>query len=188
MLELETFIDDLPLVFLDVETTGLDPALGDRVCEVALLRCVGADVVDSYQQLVNPTRRMSPGAYAVHGISDEMLADAPLFPQIADDLIALLDGAVFVGHNAPFDWSFVAWCYAAEGMDNPFGYKALDTKALATGELNIHWFDSNKGIIAHRLGLPAEDMGQKHRADYDAWYQAVILKGLLEHAAARRDT
>ncbi len=94
---------------------------------------------------------------------------------------------VFVGHNAPFDWSFVAWCYAAEGMANPFGYKALDTKALAAGELNIHWFDTNKSVIAKRLGLPSEDMGQKHRADYDAWYQALILKGLLEHAAQRLD-
>ena len=88
--------------------------------------------------------------------------------------------AVFVGHNAPFDWSFVAWSYAAEGMKNPFGYKALDTKALSAGILNLHWLDSNKGILAERLGLKTEDMSQKHRADYDAYYQAEILKALLD--------
>lgn len=130
MLELETFIDDLPLVFLDVETTGLNPAVGDRVCEVALLRCVGAEVVDSYQHLVNPGRRMSPGAHAVHGISDEMLADAPLFPRIADTLLALLDGAVFVGHNAPFDLGFVSYELARSGIGMP-DLIALDTLRLA---------------------------------------------------------
>jgi DNA polymerase III epsilon subunit-like protein len=87
---------------------------------------------------------------------------------------------VFVGHNAPFDWSFVSWCYAAEDLPNPFGYKALDTKALATGKLNIHWFDSSKEVLAERLGLPVEDLGLKHRADYDARYQADLLIKLLE--------
>ena len=88
--------------------------------------------------------------------------------------------AVFVGHNAPFDWSFVAYSYKVEGVPNPFGYKALDTKALSMGVLGLHWLDSNKGILHALLGLPSEDMNQKHRADYDAHYQALILKGLLD--------
>ena len=87
---------------------------------------------------------------------------------------------VFVGHNAPFDWSFVAWAYAAEDLPNPFGYKALDTKALATGKLGLHWFDSSKEVLEARLGLEKEDMGLKHRADYDALYQAKLLVKLLE--------
>ena len=91
--------------------------------------------------------------------------------------------AVFVGHNAPFDWSFISYCYVAEGLANPFGYKALDTKAFAGGVLGIHWLDTGKDVLAERLGLPPEDMTQKHRADYDAWYQALILKALLEHQA-----
>jgi DNA polymerase III alpha subunit (gram-positive type) len=90
--------------------------------------------------------------------------------------------ATFVGHNAPFDWSHVAWCYAAEGMKNPFGYKALCTKALATGVLGCHWLDSGKDTIADAFKLPPEDMSQKHRADYDAAYQALVLKGLLERS------
>lgn len=66
------------------------------------------------------------------------------------------------------------------GPAEPFGYKALDTKALATGKLNIHWFDSSKEVLAERLGLPVEDLGLKHRADYDARYQAELLIKLLE--------
>jgi DNA polymerase III epsilon subunit-like protein len=87
---------------------------------------------------------------------------------------------VFVAHNAPFDWSFVAWSYAADDMPNPFGYKGLDTKALATGKLGIHWFDSNKEVLEQRLGLEKEDPSLKHRADYDALYQAKLLIKLLE--------
>jgi DNA polymerase III alpha subunit (gram-positive type) len=147
-----------------------------------------------YVELRPESELEDPGTRAIHGLDvDRLRAEGT--PR--GEALVMLERwvvaqtktgtkPVFVGHNAPFDWSFVAWCYAAEGMSNPFGYKALDTKALATGELNIHWFDSNKGLIAKRLGLPNEDMGQKHRADYDAWYQAIILKGLLDHAAARR--
>ena len=87
---------------------------------------------------------------------------------------------VFVGHNAPFDWSFVAWCFAAEDLPNVFGYKALDTKALATGKLGLHWFDSSKEVLHERLGMPSEDLTLKHRADYDAQYQAELLIRLLK--------
>ena len=87
---------------------------------------------------------------------------------------------VFVGHNAPFDWSFVSYAYKADGLDNPYGYKALDTKALAAGVLNIHWLETGKETLSELLGLPEEDAVKKHRADYDAGYQALILMGLLE--------
>ena len=71
---------------------------------------------------------------------------------------------VFVGHNAPFDWSFVNWTYASEELPNPFGYKALDTKALAMGVLDLHWLDASKETIQPLLNLPPEDKDTKHRA------------------------
>jgi DNA polymerase III epsilon subunit-like protein len=91
----------------------------------------------------------------------------------------------FVGHNAPFDWSFVAYGYHACGLRNPFGYKALDTKALAMGVLGLHWFDTHKERLQELLALPEHDLTQVHRADYDAWYQAHILVGLLRHMEGR---
>jgi len=54
------------------------------------------------------------------------------------------------------------------------------SKSLATGVLGCHWLDSGKETIAQVLKLPTEDMVQKHRTDYDAAYQALVLKGLLE--------
>ena len=89
---------------------------------------------------------------------------------------------IFVGHNAPFDWSYIAYYFAWAKMRNPFGYKALDTKALAMGKLDIPWLATNKDVLADRLeGVEREDRTLKHRADYDARYQAGILAALLDY-------
>ena len=178
---------------IDIECSGTVPALFDMIS-------LGAVVVHDapsgeltlgdtfYMELRPEGPKVDPRAMAVNGLDLEVLRREGLGrPEGLERLTAWVEEqrtpgseAVFVGHNAPFDWSFVAWCYAAEEMKNPFGYKALDTKALSAGVLNLHWLDSNKEILAERLGLVAEDMGLKHRADYDAQYQALILKGLLE--------
>jgi hypothetical protein len=90
------------------------------------------------------------------------------------------DGPCFVGHNAVFDWSHIAYYYAHFGLANPFGYKGLDTKSLAMGRLGISWRDTSKENLERLLALPPQDPLQAHRADYDAHYQALILKGLLD--------
>ena len=87
---------------------------------------------------------------------------------------------VFVGHNAVFDWAYIAYYYAHLGMSNPFGYKGIDSKSLAMGRLGIDWNDTSKEKLTRLLDLPPEDPLQIHRADYDAWYQALILKALLD--------
>jgi len=71
-----TRLDEAPLAFVDVETTGLNPSFGDRICEVAILRCAYGETVARLEQLVNPLRPVSPGAFAVNRITAEMLADA----------------------------------------------------------------------------------------------------------------
>ncbi len=86
----------------------------------------------------------------------------------------------FVGHNAVFDWSYVAYYFAHFDMPNPFGYKGLDTKSLAMGRLAIPWNETSKEVLERMLGLPPQDPAQIHRADYDAHYQALILKALLD--------
>lgn len=90
------------------------------------------------------------------------------------------DRPVFVGHNAVFDWSYVAYYYAHFGLENPFGYKAIDTKSLAMGRLGISWNDTSKERLEQLLGLPPQDAARAHRADYDAHYQAMILRALLD--------
>ena len=162
MLDLAASIDDVPLAFCDLETTGLAPSLGDRVCEVAILRCESGEVVDALQQLVNPRRSMSRGAYAVHGIDEEMLRDAPLFSQVANDLLELLDDAVFVGHNATFDLGFLAAELGRLGVVLP-SLVALDTLRLA--RRNYHFGSYSLQRLARALSIDIS--GRGHRAMTD---------------------
>jgi DNA polymerase-3 subunit epsilon len=95
-------------VFLDTETTGLSPESGDRVIEIGCLEMVDRRLTGSnLHYYVNPERPNSEDAFKVHGLSDEFLADKPLFAAIADDLLAYLAGAELVIHNAPFDVGFL---------------------------------------------------------------------------------
>lgn len=178
---------------VDIEASGPVPGLYDMVslgCVVVAPDAAGRLTIGAshYVEIRPEGPRMDPGAMKVNGLDYEALKRDGAPRRAA--MLALTDFVkahtaprtkpVFVGHNAPFDWSFVSWCFAADDLPNPFGYKALDTKALATGKLGLHWFDSNKEILAERLGLEGEDMGLKHRADYDALYQAKVLIKLLE--------
>lgn len=92
---------------------------------------------------------------------------------------------IFVGHNAVFDWGYVAYYFAHFGIENPFGYKGLDTKSLAMGRLGLAWPETSKERLAPLLGLPPQDPAQVHRADYDARYQAMILAALLDRRVRR---
>lgn len=179
---------------IDIECNGPVPGLYDMVSLGAVAVAQDPEGVLQigerfYVEIQPQAPRFDPDAAAFHGLDQEQLRrDGLPRRQAALDLAAWVQAETrpdtdptFVGHNAPFDWSFVAWVYAAEELPNPFGYKALCTKSLSAGVLDIHWLDTHKEMLSERLGLPAEDMEQKHRADYDAAYQALILKGLLEY-------
>ena len=95
-------------VFLDTETTGLDAASGDRIVEIGCVEMV--DRRHSGRRLhhyVNPQRSSHPDAVRVHGITDDFLADKPLFAAVADELLAFVEGAEVVIHNAAFDLAFL---------------------------------------------------------------------------------
>ena len=91
---------------------------------------------------------------------------------------------VFVGHNAVFDWAYIAYYYAHFDLENPFGYKGIDIKSMAMGSLGISWTETSKENLQSLLSLPAQDPALIHRADYDAEYQALILKNLLDRRKA----
>ena len=93
--------------FLDLETTGLSPWFGDRICEVGIVISEGKRIRKQYRQLVNPERPLSPGAASTNGLSDDDLRVAPLFAQVADEVAQWLKGAVVVCHNAQFDIQFL---------------------------------------------------------------------------------
>ncbi len=95
-------------IFLDTETTGLDPALGHRVIEIAAVEIVNRRFTDRhYHQYVNPGRDIDAGALEVHGITNEFLADKPKFRDVARDMLEFIEGAELIIHNAPFDVAFL---------------------------------------------------------------------------------
>jgi len=175
MLDLTLSLDDVPLAFLDVETTGLAPNYGDRVCEVAILRCRGEEVLDSLQQLINPQRPMGAGAFAVHGIADEMLRDAPPFEQVAEDVLELVEGAVLVGHNTPFDLGFLAEELGRLGLSLP-PFVALDTLRLARHAYRLRSY--SLGSVAEALGVDVR--GHAHRAMSDVLLTRAVFQRLVD--------
>ncbi|MFQ6016391.1 MAG: exonuclease domain-containing protein, partial [Anaerolineae bacterium] len=159
--------------FLDMETTGLYPHFGDRVCEVALLRCRGRHELARFQSLVNPRRPVSPGAYAVNRIDDEMVRDAPLFEEVVDQVLALLEGAVIVAHNAPFDLGFLTNELQIARWP-PIENLVVDTLALAR---RYYSFPSNSlDNVAYYLGLMRHNA---HRAMGDVETTKQVFESFL---------
>ena len=95
-------------IVLDTETTGLDPAQGHRIIEVAAVEMVHRRFTGNYlHYYINPEREIDAGAQKVHGITNQFLEDKPKFQEIADALFAYLDGNELIIHNAPFDLGFL---------------------------------------------------------------------------------
>jgi DNA polymerase III subunit epsilon len=122
-------------VVLDTETTGLNADAGHRIIEVG---CVELDeriyTGRTLHRYINPQREIEAGAQDVHGISNEQLADAPLFSEIAGELKEFIAGAELIIHNAPFDIGFLDAEYRrldkAHGSVTEWG-RVLDTLILA---------------------------------------------------------
>lgn len=95
-------------IILDTETTGLSPKQGHRIIEVGCLEMVNRRLTDQhFHYYLNPEREVDQGAVAVHGLTNEFLADKPKFADIAEALLDFIKGAELVIHNAPFDMGFL---------------------------------------------------------------------------------
>ena len=95
-------------IVLDTETTGLEPSQGHKIIEIGCVEMVNRRLTgNNYHQFLQPDREIDEGAQAVHGISNESLADKPRFADVVRDFIDYLDGAELIIHNAPFDVGFI---------------------------------------------------------------------------------
>src|SRR6185503_15442680 len=97
---------DAPLAIVDLETTGSDPS-ADRITEIAVLEVEGFEISSHWSTLVNPGGSIPGVIQALTGITNEMVAAAPRFAELAAELHARLQGRVFVAHNARFDYGFL---------------------------------------------------------------------------------
>ncbi|HEX9938998.1 MAG TPA: 3'-5' exonuclease [Longimicrobium sp.] len=170
-------------VVVDLETTGGSPYRGHRVTEVAAVSVCGGRITDTYCTLVNPQRRIPGMITSLTGISEAMVAAAPRFSEVAEQVSDAIRGKVFVAHNAGFDWRFM--CHEmrmATGME-PRG-RQLCTVRLARKllpELPSRGLDS----LALYFGLRIES---RHRALDDAVATARLLIRFIEMLEERGAT
>src|SRR5262245_8773165 len=93
---------------VDVEATGTRAMVGDRITEIAVVRVNGDSVTTVFETLVNPERPIPPQITRLTNITWDMVRRAPRFCDICDQLLGVLEGQVFVAHNASFDWRFIS--------------------------------------------------------------------------------
>ena len=182
---------------LDCEASGPVPPLFNLLSVGATVVRPAGDRHEVGESLYLELKPVFPGfereAMAVNGLDVERLRREGLEPGKAMEKLRewtlarnrpSQDRPVFVGHNAVFDWSYVAYYFVHFGVENPFGYKGIDSKSLAMGRLGISWNETSKEKLERLLSLPPQDPAQTHRADYDARYQALILQALLDRRIA----
>ncbi|MFI9271801.1 DEDDh family exonuclease [Kitasatospora sp. NPDC052896] len=148
---------------VDVETTGLGRT--DRVISAGVYRLdAQGEVLDHWYTLVNPLR--DPGPVWIHGLTGAMLADAPTFPEIADELSARLTGRVMVAHNALFDWNMISREYSRAGLRAPVDQR-LCTMVLSR--------DLGLPLPNGKLSTLAEYFGVRQRNAHNALDDARVL-------------
>jgi len=165
---------------VDVETTGGRPAAGHRVTEIAIVVVERGVVGEVFQQLVNPERSIPPFITALTNISWAMVRDQPRFAAISGEVRRVLDGRVFVAHNAAFDWAFVSSEFARAG-DAPLAGPRLCTVRLAR-RLLPQLRSRSLDHVSRHYGVA---IGARHRAAGDAVATAECLLRLFADAESR---
>ena len=156
-------LDRASFTIFDVETTGLYPYSGDRICEIGALR-VGpkGERARRFQSLVDPKRPISYGAFSVNGITDDMVRGKPAIKDILPHFLKFIDGSVLVAYNAGFDLGFIE-CALGEDRQILEDYYIIDALRLArrlfpaAGRYNL-------GFLSNSLGIRSRS---EHRAMAD---------------------
>ena len=119
-------------IVLDTETTGLDPAAGHRVIEVGCIETIHRIATGAqFHRYVQPERDIPEDVLSIHGITAEMLADKPVFAEIADELLEFFGDSPIVAHNAGFDLGFLNAELERAKRDPIAADRAIDTVAIA---------------------------------------------------------
>lgn len=169
-------------VFIDLETTGGN-AQRERITEIGLLRVENGKLIDTWSTLVNPQKTIPPFISDFTGITNEMVADAPLFADICQTLSSYLEDAIFVAHNARFDYSFIKSEFRKQGIS--FTAKTLCTAKLSRRlypEFKKHNLDSimeRHHIICkarHRALGDAEVLWEFWQKLHQQWSQEELEK------------
>ncbi|QOI96917.1 MAG: GIY-YIG nuclease family protein [Flammeovirgaceae bacterium] len=158
---------------VDIETTG-GYADHHRITEIAIYHHNGSEITDHFYTLINPGRRVPYYITGLTGITTKMVSEAPAFEEVAEDILRLLEGRIFVAHNAHFDYSFLKKEFEQAGI-------TWHARKLCTVRLSRKIIP---GLRSYGLGSLAESLGvrieNRHRAGGDAEATASIFSRLLQ--------
>lgn len=170
------FLFDRTFVAFDTETTGLW-AQAHRIVEIGAIRFnLSSDTTEVFSTLVNPQRPMPPEVIAIHGITDEMVADAPTIDNALPAFIEFCSDSILIAHNAPFDISFVACELERTGLK--FG----DNLILDTVDIYRRLYP---GLPAYSLLKLAQQFELAQTQDHRAVADAVLVQQLFQNALER---
>jgi DNA polymerase-3 subunit epsilon len=156
---------------VDIETTGSTPQLAG-ITEIAIVIHNGVEVTGKYVTLINPRQKIPPFIVNMTGISDAMVANAPLFEEVAPQIFNLLNGRIFVAHNVSFDYSFVHYLLWKCGFQ-------WSAPKLCTIKLSRRVFP---GLEKYGLGSLTRDLGIRIEGRHRAWGDAAATAQVLTMA------
>ena len=156
---------------VDIETTGSTPQSAG-ITEIAIVIHNGVEVTGKYVTLINPRQKIPPFIVNMTGISDAMVANAPLFEEVAPQIFNLLNGRIFVAHNVSFDYSFVHYLLGKCGFQ-------WSAPKLGTIKLSRRVFP---GLEKYGLGSLTRDLGIRIEGRHRAWGDAAATAQVLTMA------
>lgn len=159
---------------IDVETTGLSGTY-NKVTEIAVAIHDGSKVISEFHTLVNPQVPIAPYVVGLTGIDDSMVMDAPVFEEIADQLLQLMDECVFVAHNVSFDYRVIQNEFKSLGI-------SFDRKRLCTVRLSRKLFPGLKSYSLGKLcSYLSIELNNRHRAKGDTDATVILFEKLLQN-------
>lgn len=150
---------DTLLAAIDIETTGLHPFYSEIVEVAAVTFDLNGDVHREYSQLINPQKLIHPRAIEIHGITDEMVKDKPVWKEIAPEFYGIIKDKILVAHNAPFDLSFLAFKGTVISM--PFADTYFTDTLTISREMYSEFKRHSLVDLSESLGI---ELNNAHRA------------------------
>lgn len=158
---------------VDIETTGGN-ASHSRITEIAIIIHDGNQILERWESLINPQKEIPPPIFALTGINNEMVKNAPIFDEVAETIFQLLSDRIFVAHNVNFDYSFVKHQLEESG----FKWKATKLCTVrAARKIRPGLLSYSLGKLCRYLEIP---LVNQHRAGGDAEATAILFSKLLE--------
>jgi DNA polymerase III subunit epsilon len=170
-------------IFLDTETTGLSPASGDRILNLACVEMISRKLTQNdFHCYINPERDSHEDALRVHGLTTEFLADKPKFPEIAQEFLAFVKGAEVIIHNAPFDVGFLDAELQLAGLPKFSSHVSKITDSLAMAKELYPGKRNGLDALCERMGVD-----NSNRTLHGALLDAQLLSEVYIHLTRGQD-